>query len=482
MSKKKVIVIAVVAVVGITATIGVKSLFGRNSAVNASGMWTDTTFAETETVITRVTGKGEVSLVNTELIYTSIEAEVAEVLVEKNDTVKKGQTLIRYKEKTREDLENAIKEAKLSVESAQISLNTEMIPDDPVPQTTVERAKLDVERSELAAGDARDALKDLEDKISKREDDLIEAKAELDDTKKLLDIGAIPQSDYDAKTKEIKAIEDSVEELKKTIKIKENDMLSAQQELDYKQLSYEETINPKKDSTKQNRIKQQQITLEKSKLNLEKLENELENFAEEILSPIDGTVTEVNVSRGELTSTSKSIMEIADVSDYVVKTDINERNSGRIQIGQDVEIKGAVLGDEIVSGKVSKIGYIAEAKTTSNQTEKVIPVEISVEKSETTSALKPGFSLDVAIITAVYENVVTVPILSTVSESGGNYFVFVVKEDNTLEKRQVELGAYSDMSVEVTGVSEGEKIVSQPSIDMHDGMMISVPAEVGDDL
>jgi putative ABC transport system ATP-binding protein len=76
------------------------------------------------------------------------------------------------------------------------------------------------------------------------------------------------------------------------------------------------------------------------------------------------------------------------------------------------------------------------------------------------------------IITGVYENVTVVPLMATFSEAGGGEFVYVMNDDYTVSKREVTLLAFSGMNIGVTGVSEGEKIVSSPSPQIKDGSYV----------
>jgi len=250
-------------------------------------------------------------------------------------------------------------------------------------------------------------------------------------------------------------------------------LTSARETLTYKENVYEETKSKTSATDTKNLIAQRSISVQQAQIKLEDARKELEDYQPEILSPIDGTVTVVSVSKGEMASTEKSLMEISNVDDYVVKVDVNERNAAKVDLGQEVEITGAVLEKNSVFGKVTKIGNIAEQKQTSNGTERIVPVEITVTPSEESKVLKPGFSLEAKITTEVKENIVVVPILATLKDLDGSTYVYVVKADNTLEKRSVEQGLYADMNVEVTGLEEGEVIVSQPTPDMTEGTVIT---------
>lgn len=470
MSRKKVIIATGICIVLGVAVFGAYKYISAKNSKNGGAQVAEAVVGR-DTIITKVTSKGEVSLLNTELVYANLVAEVEEVLVEKNDIVRKGQPIIRYKEKSKEDLERSIEKARLDVASAELALSSSKIPPT---AAAVEQARLEMVNAQKTGERTKDDLSDMDREIARLSNKTADVKKELENTETLFAAGAASQKDVDDAKRALKDAEDSLETLRLSRSQKEREIDTAEETYRYKQTVYNETRNILSEQSAQNNIKQQEINLEKARLALEQLEKELADFQQELVSPINGTVTSVSVSRGEITPTDKALMEIADISDYVIKVDVNERNAAKIALGQDVNLTGAVLGDETVTGKVTKIGYIAETKQNSSGTERVVPVEITVDKGGSADVLKPGFSLDATIITAVKENVIAIPILSTLSESDGSNYVFVIKDDNTLEKRSVKLGAYADMLVEAEGVNDGEKIVAQPSVDMADGTAVTV--------
>ena len=469
MKKKKILIIGLVSVAAIAAVyMGSQYL---KSKVSNIGFPVQVETVSRDTIITNVSAKGEVSLLNSELIFANTNAEVEEVLVEKNDMVKKGDVLLRYKEKSKEKIENQLREAELNLKSAEISLNQETIP---ASETDLENARMSIKSAEDKIKDQEYAIDRLERDLKDQEKAVEDAKKTVENTKLLYEAGA-------ASKDELTTAEDALKTAENLLVSKKNDyaqnvqtMESLRDNLTYQNNLYNQLVNKNSTQQSKNTVAQRQISVEQMRLRVDELRKDLADFQYEIISPIDGTVTELNISKGAITPTDKALMEISNIEDFVVKVNVNERNAAKIATGQVAEIKGSVLGDERASGKITKIGYIAEQKqSSSGGMETVIPVEITVDPSEASKLLKPGFSLEAIITTQVKENVVALPILSTLKESNGDNFVYVVKEDNTLEKRIVTLGVYSDMTVEAEGVSEGETIVAQPTFDMHDGMKIT---------
>jgi HlyD family secretion protein len=487
MKKKGFIVIGALLILGAVGY-GASTYIARGSAGQGpTGRPVTQTVVGRETITTKVTAKGVVSLLNTQLVYANMQAEVEEVLVEKNDIVTEGQPILRYREKSKTELARQVERAKLDVTGAELALNSAKLPPS---AASIEKAKMDVDNARTALERARvnqaepnDDPARQQERITRQEEKLAEAQKAVGDAERLFQVGGVSQSDLDnAKSALIDAenvlkdmyaaLEDTIAASDKESESKSQAVTDAEEALRYAELVYNDIVNALSEQSAQNNIKMQELALQRARLTLAELEQELADFQLELVSPISGTVTLVAVSRGEITPTNRALMEIADILDYVIKVDINERNAGKVAVGQEVRLTGSVLGEDELIGKVSKIGHIAETKQNNAGTERVIPVEITVDGRP--DVLKPGFSLDAAIITSVRENAVAVPILATLSESGGTNYVLVIRDDNTLEKRQVTLGSYADMSVEVEGLREGERIVEQPTADMVDGTQVMV--------
>lgn len=467
MKKKAIIIcaaIAVVAVLGFAA----KSILSAGS--NNMGLPVGTEKIKRDTIITTVSSKGEVSLLNSELIFATSIAEVDKVLVEKNDEVKKGDVLLRYKERSREDMETQLREAELALQSARLNLSQSRIP---ASATDLASADLAITNAENKITEFEYTVSVLEKGLEDQKRAVSDAEKDYNNTKALFDAEAASQSELDAAEKKLndanKLLETKQKEYDQTLSTRK----SLDDNLEYQKSVREQLANKSATQDAKNTTAQRQISVEQAQLKVNQLRRDLEDFQYEILSPIDGTVTELNISEGALTPTDKALMEISDVENFVVKMDVNERHAAKIALGQEAVITGSVLGKETVKGKISKISSIAEKKQTNNGTERVITVEITVDNSQESKLLKPGFSLEAVITTEVKENVVVASILSTLKDSDGSNYVFVVKEDNTLEKRTVVLGSYSDMTVEILeGLSEGETVVSQPSFNFAEGMTI----------
>jgi multidrug efflux pump subunit AcrA (membrane-fusion protein) len=73
----------------------------------------------------------------------------------------------------------------------------------------------------------------------------------------------------------------------------------------------------------------------------------------------------------------------------------------------------------------------------------------------------------------------TVPLQSVVSSDGYNY-VYVLRPDNTVERRRIETAGVRDSEIEVTsGIEAGDMIVGKGAGFLKDGDLVNVSSEAG---
>ncbi|OGO78233.1 MAG: hypothetical protein A2Y23_00505 [Clostridiales bacterium GWB2_37_7] len=123
-------------------------------------------------------------------------------------------------------------------------------------------------------------------------------------------------------------------------------------------------------------------------------------------------------------------------------------------------------------GKVTKIAPSAEKVTSSlGINQQKVPVTIGL--LEQTKLLKPGYEVDVKVITQRKSNVIIVPI-SSVFDYQGKSSVLAVESGKAVLKT-VQKGIQGESFVEIMdGLKEGEIVLSEPDIDVREGMKIKL--------
>lgn len=210
--------------------------------------------------------------------------------------------------------------------------------------------------------------------------------------------------------------------------------------------------------------------LEIQRQELEQKKEELEKIY--IKSPIDGTVTRVNVNIGRYakdTEDEKAMFVVENLDNLQMKVSVSEFDIGKIKTGQNVEIYSDILGNEFAEGTVARISPTAEQKD-SNDMERVIPVLIDVVKKP--DSLIAGVIASAKINVDKSENVFAVPAGAILQDENEKYKIFVLNGDNTIKSVAVEIGLETDLETEISGegLEEGMNVIVNPDYTLIDGM------------
>ncbi len=222
-------------------------------------------------------------------------------------------------------------------------------------------------------------------------------------------------------------------------------------------------------------------------------------------SPIDGTVTQLSIERGEIAVTGTMnnpgtvMLTVADLARMKVEADVDETDVSAISMGQTAQVKVDALPDTSLTGRVTEIANspsIENQETQEQQTN--FTVDVMIDRPPL--SLRPGMTADVEIKTATKDSVLYVPIQSVVvrtqadlepaskrgkksgprrakAEEGGKSPASAAKDSKSSEEirgvfviakglaefRRVKPGIASDTDFEVAGdLKPGEKVIIGP--------------------
>ncbi|MFJ7930101.1 efflux RND transporter periplasmic adaptor subunit [Peribacillus sp. NPDC096448] len=222
------------------------------------------------------------------------------------------------------------------------------------------------------------------------------------------------------------------------------------------------------------------LDLETAKLELEKNDLESKSILKkeknlEVKSDIKGTVLEVDKEAVNNTSeTQKPVIHIGSTSQHIARGVLSEYDALNIKSGQSVVITSDVLPNKKWEGTVKQIDYLPQQQASSDSTSEnanQYPIEIKIDDQDI-SSIKPGFKLLLEIETTS-KKAKSLPVKSIVNE-GRNKYVYVV-ENREVSRIKVKVGETTSKFIEIlSGVSEKEKVVSNPSKKLNDGLKVNI--------
>ena len=188
------------------------------------------------------------------------------------------------------------------------------------------------------------------------------------------------------------------------------------------------------------------------------------------ISPIDGVILEKKVDVNTIGISGTIAFVIGSIDDIEAEAYVLSDDVSNIKLGNEVEIIERSDKKQIIYGRVIKIAPSAVTMTSSlgvNQRK----VCITIGKLEGTAPLKPGYEVDVKIITDRKNNIVKVP-LSATFEYKGQDCVFVLQSGRaTLRnvRKGIEDGYHAEI---ISGLKDGELVLSEADNSIREGMRI----------
>jgi len=454
------------------ALIGLRTARRRNEAagnVPRAGVLVDAEASHRETIVTKVSAKGTVSLVEQTVVYAQSSAKIDEITVKVGDIVTVGQDLVRYDTAALENLEESMKDAKLSYQIAEINLrNLEL----PASETERLQAEQSVKSSEKAISDLAAQLEQTDISLDQVNRNLVKTIETHAKNEQLFAQGAISQNDYDASADAVTKLEEQRRTTESQRATQVQAIANAESSLSLSRKQYSAVVNKSGDPKLQNQIDLQLIQLEQAQRQIDKLQKQIDEYVSIEHSPGDGVVLSVTATAGEMASQGRALLTIADTStaNLVITVYIPEGDAHAIEEGAAVEITGGALGAAEYTGTIFKIYPLAEMKPIGTSQETAITVEIAAD--DMSIPLRAGYTVETNIITHVAADVVVVPLMSVITESNGQSYVYIMKPDYTAERRNVVLKTYANLYVEAEGVAEGETVIVNPSAAVQPGVTV----------
>jgi cobalt-zinc-cadmium efflux system membrane fusion protein len=169
-----------------------------------------------------------------------------------------------------------------------------------------------------------------------------------------------------------------------------------------------------------------------------------------IRSPIQGRITERDITVGQRVSDESNLFVVMDIRKLNVDAQVYERDISSLQIGQDTLVKVNSLTGVQISSKLTYIGQSIDESTRTLTIRAVI--------NNTNERLKVGMFCNVTVFTGSEEPMLCVPI-SAVLEDKNSSYVFI-ERNGEYELREVITGCSDGSLVEIVdGLSEGDQAV-----------------------
>ena len=192
-----------------------------------------------------------------------------------------------------------------------------------------------------------------------------------------------------------------------------------------------------------------------------------------LIAPFDGIVAEIEGKLGEYVTPSpvgvatKPTLDLIDNSCLYIKAPIDEIDAPDVRSGMKAKITMDAFGEEEFPATVSRVApYVLDLERQART------VEIEATFDNPQNYLLPGYSADVTVIIDTSKETLGLPTQAIMR--GDN--VFVINDDNTIEKRELETGLSNWQFTEIiSGLELEDRIVlSVDRAGVKDGATVEV--------
>ena len=330
--------------------------------------------------------------------------------------------------------QNSLNQDKIGLKQAEISLA---------------QAKLTLERTNVNVESAKITLETTESEYNRNKelfDKKLVSKQTLEESRKQL---VVATSQYETAQKEVESQQETIKSQDENIKAMEEAIRSREATLELRKRNVETLKGSENAQRKQlvtelenthTRLQELEQTTEEAKeltrhakasaaASLLQAESQLKSQQERlewttVKAPMSGTITHLIVEEGEIITSGRSafsrgeaIMRIADLSQMIVRTQINQVEIGKIAVGQRAEISVDSYPDRVFEGRVSEMSPSATQQRgqQGQNPNAVITFEVDVEVVGSPPELLPGMSADVDIIVFEESDILQLPIAAVLN-------------------------------------------------------------------
>lgn len=182
----------------------------------------------------------------------------------------------------------------------------------------------------------------------------------------------------------------------------------------------------------------------------------------EVVAPVSGTVTMLNVQPGQSVDTTTTVAEVIDLGRLALSVKIPSAQAGQLQVGQEAQI----ASEPAITASLSFVGSTVDPADGTVLAWALLPPD---------SGLRPGEFVQFKVVTETQTNCLAAPGESVVTDESGESDVWLVNGDQAT-KTNVDIGLREDDWVEITapGLKSGDTVVTVGAYGLPDKTQIKI--------
>lgn len=509
--KRRIIIVVIIVIAVIAVTAGLAR--SRRSDSKSSDISTDKVVRRT--LQSSISATGTLQSRKTTNVYASSSSasglKVKKVNVDVGDQVQKGEVLCTFDvSAARENLSDAKKAQKSEEQTQQISLRSAQVSYDQAvksrksnlasAQKTLDKARKSKSEAQKAYKKAKKQVSDLKKSVRKLEKQVEEEAGNSRQTQsgqgsqsqqsQILQILQGSQGQQTQLQQELSEQQAALTQAQSSLEQMKSAISTADSAIDQAKTAYDQT-KQSADSTVA--AAKTQLDTAKASAGTSQTAAQVRTYQQivdsgKLKAPVSGTITAVNVAKGD-SYTGSAVVAIQDTDNLYVVTSIDESDISDVKNKMEVLVKTDATGDEQLKGKVTYISPTGSASSSSaaagaadssglagmsgmsSSTAAVssggtaYEVHIRFDKGEDTDNLRVDMTAKLSLIKGEVKNALAVPYDAIYTDKDGKQVVHKVTESadgrKTTENVRVNTGLESGYYVQILnteGLTEGTEI------------------------
>jgi RND family efflux transporter MFP subunit len=193
----------------------------------------------------------------------------------------------------------------------------------------------------------------------------------------------------------------------------------------------------------------------------------------ELRAPLSGTVTALLHRAGDPLREGDEVLTVVDLSRAYVRVAVDERDAGRVSLGQEVRMVFDAYPGRLLAGRVWRLVPAVDRLTKAADVLVALPAE--------RPPLELDFTVTVNIVTGVVENALVVP-RDALEGADAHRAVFLPGPNGRAVRRSVEVGVCDEARCQVvSGLAPGDRVIAplQAGLKEGDRVVVTAPAAGG---
>jgi cobalt-zinc-cadmium efflux system membrane fusion protein len=181
-----------------------------------------------------------------------------------------------------------------------------------------------------------------------------------------------------------------------------------------------------------------------------------------ITSPISGFIIEKNITNNSevRTDNNNDLFAIADLSNVWIMANVYEADLSSIHIGDPVKVNTLANPEKDYLGKIDKIYNMLDPVT------RTMKVRITMDNPG--NELKPEMFATIKVNGKASGKELTIPSRAIVMDNSKNYVV--IRKDNKMEVREINLIKRVDSKAYISGLSLGDEVVVTSQLFLYEAL------------